>query len=247
MKVHEKCDRKVLFEGRSNGMAFGFLKKVSNDEYHTVQPLSPCKDYLNEVVFTENNDVPTRGCGLNYPKKNNIFDDYGYLSIKILSTKNGEYYYTKDKNQDIKLLNDNHKVIESTINDIEKALDFQLRTEISLAEDDYVLVKIPNNWLNSTHSISLYTFLLRILFCCNNKPEDIFTYMDSYTYSNQDKSMIQSIKFALEKVFENKILPEQQYPEDKTIISNINRWSPHNLGIMSWASIQRNKNTNKKL
>ena len=74
MTITEKHDRNVLIEGRSSGMGFAMLKKDKTN-YETVNPLSPCKDYLNEVVFTENTGYPTKAHGLDYKEKLDIFKD----------------------------------------------------------------------------------------------------------------------------------------------------------------------------
>ena len=48
--INKQC-RSKLCEGRSYQMGFAFLKKLDNNTFETVQPISPCKDYLNDVIF----------------------------------------------------------------------------------------------------------------------------------------------------------------------------------------------------
>lgn len=169
--IVDNCDRKVLGEGRTKGMAFAFCKKVK-DAFETVQPLSPCKDYLNDVVFIETTGIPISACGLKLNEKKDIFlDDYSYLLITTLpSNKEGKIGLKNESSYVLsgKLLADelvfmleNHKNIESYINFFEELCNIEGRTTI-IMEDPYLLVKFPTYWTKSTYLISLYTYLIRI-------------------------------------------------------------------------------------
>jgi len=51
MQIDVLHKRNNLAEGRNFGMGFGFLKKLSNTKYKTIMPISPCKDYINDVLY----------------------------------------------------------------------------------------------------------------------------------------------------------------------------------------------------
>ena len=48
-KIKVNHSRGVLIEGVKSGVSYGFL----NQKLETVMPISPCKDYLNDVCFLE--------------------------------------------------------------------------------------------------------------------------------------------------------------------------------------------------
>lgn len=234
--IKEVEKRSKLIEGRNNGMGFAFLKKVDSNVFETVQPVSPCKDYLNEVIITENTGIGTRAHGLNYKEKLDIFSDVGYMTIKILPDNSGKYYYNKSKlaEEDIKILSDNYKNLENFINQIEKDLDFTDFTKIEKANDEYYLVIVPKQWLISTHAISLYTLLLRIGFVYNGK-DNYNEYLSKYEYSLADKRMFESIKNKFKLILQNKKLPPNRIKYSLSALKRGNH-SPHNNGIVGWDS-----------
>jgi hypothetical protein len=156
MIIKEVNNRELLHEDRNNGVGFAFLKKVE-EEYHTAHALSPCKDYLNDVVFTENTGYPLSIYGLSY-KKQNIFDDAAYMAIKIVKSKDNSYYYSKDIEVDKAYLKSNYKNIQNLINYFEERLELNSFTILEEAEDDYFLIIFPLDWCISSYAISLFFF-----------------------------------------------------------------------------------------
>lgn len=242
IEIKETKDRNVLNEGRDNGMAFAMLKKISENLYETVQPFSPCKDYLAEVIFTENTDIGTNGCGLDYPKKLNIFEnDIAYMGICILKSKKGSYYYQRSFSKDIELLNDNYKNITKFINYFEDRFKVNGLTEIIKADDNQFLVTVPIKWTASTAAISLYTLLLRM--ALDYKEQDNIEYLNSIAESSlhQDSYLaktllnkLSSIENNLDKLFE---IPADYLESAKALLNienNTTRWSPHGQGILSF-------------
>lgn len=234
MKIIDKQNRGLLDEGRNNGMAFAFLEK-KKDNFRTVQPLSPCKDYLAEVVFTERYDMPTKGCGLNYLKKLNIFSDVAYMVITILKSKRGSYDYSKSFENDVKLLAENHKQIERLMNDFEKQINLKILTEVTPANDDLFLVKFSADWCQSTHAISLYTLLLRVLMAATEKDKDIVSFLSSYSYHNGDKSLLNQNLNKIKLILKEKKLPPNTRNYSKEYLLKFMD-SPHDNGITSWNS-----------
>lgn len=238
--IIDKQNRSKLAEGRNNGMAFAFLKKIEGkeNEFKTVMPPSPCKDYLAEVIITENTGYGTRGCGLSYPKKLNIFSDVAYMSISILKTSDSSwasYSYSNSFNNDVKKLAENYKNLQKLINNLEKTLKLSSLTTIKEANNNKFLVTLPIEWTKSTHSISLYSLLLRVGMFVENPNEDIVKYVSNFTYNTGDKSLCSSIIPKLKLIIKNKMLPPN------TIKYNIEQLknkiaSPHDNGIQRWNS-----------
>lgn len=232
INIKEVKDRGVLIEGRASGMGFTFLKKVGKNSYETVQPLSPCKDYLNEPVFTENTGIPSKAHGLVYNEKLNIFTDVFYMAIKIVKTKEGIYWYSKYENGfevDIKNLKDNYKNIQNLLNFIENKIGIEIKTTIEEANDDYFLLTSSVEWSKSTPAISLYSLIIRCSLVY--KGEDVFEYFKNYNYHNEDKQFLEQAIKKLNIIIENKSLPEQPSFDEKSAKSG--QWSPHNVGIIS--------------
>src|SRR5687768_15710647 len=79
----DKQDRSVLCEGRNYGIGFAFCKRTG-DVLETVQPVSPCKDYLNDVVYSEHSGQPFSAWGLRTSKKNIFYADEGaYVLFQV--------------------------------------------------------------------------------------------------------------------------------------------------------------------
>jgi hypothetical protein len=243
--IKEVKNRGELNEGRNAGMGFAMLKKVSKDNYETVQPISPCKDYLNEVIFTENSGIGTRGCGLKYGNKLDIFEaTKAYMVITIQKSKSGEgdrnnYHGNSTYEIDFKALENNYTFIEKFVNYFEEALEFNTRTKMSKAIDNFYLVVLPIEWTNSTHAISLYSFLLRVALYYNDTKVNPLDYLKNLPNTNIDYYLKNSILPILEKVLANKELLKQgdtHLDEAKASLSkgmSYTNWSPHHLGIMT--------------
>lgn len=245
--IKEVKDRKVLAEGRNNGMAFGFLKLKSRTDvqsiFETVQPLSPCKDYLNEVVITERFGMGTQGCGLRYPEKLNIYEgDVAYMAIKIMKSKSDSYSYSSGVQStgtgntvsfegDIEKLKNNHKNIEKLLNQIEDVLQLKTRTIIHEANDGYFLVVLPVEWCQSTPAISLYTLLMRVSFSYDGK-EDYMKYLSRSPHPG-DSYLINGALPKLKSILEKKTLPPNIFSTTKAVWDK-GTASPHGRGIIGW-------------
>lgn len=236
IEITEKKKRSVLNEGRDNGMAFGFLQQVEDDTFHTVQPLSPCKDYLAEVVFTEKYDIPTRGCGLSYPKKLNIFSNCAYMAVKIMPVCGSSCYnYSKSIANDIKLLEENFQHVERLLNNFEKQLGMKVLTTVAPANGGYFLVRFSSDWCESTHSISLYSLLLRVLMVATDSDKDIMSFLKDYSYHRGDKDLISSCMAKIELILKTKKLPPNTRKYSKATMLKL-MGSPHDNGIVAWNS-----------
>ncbi len=227
MKIIETKDRNILAEGRNTGMAFAFLQRKDN-EFHSVQPFSPCKDYLNEVVYTERTGKGSEACGLKYPKKLDIFSNVFYLGIKIMKTQNGQnYYYSKDINVDVAHLKANFKHIEKLLNYFEEIIGLEELTTIQELNDGYFLITGSVEWVKSTYAISLFTLLVRCALVYNGELEPL-EFLTSYTYNSSDVNLIKPSIPKLKHILETKHIPEQGE------IEKITNFCPHHYGIMSY-------------
>jgi hypothetical protein len=200
IKIQDKQDRKVLSEGRNYQMGFAFLKKLKKDEYETVQPISPCKDYLNDVIYSEVLDQEITACGLKY-KKHGIFDsEKAYLTMKICPPKNGfgtySNGYTKERfEKDQENLNTNLDKITEVINWIEQQIGVKL-SKISKANDDMYLIEAPHYWAESTYLISLYTLLLRMAQYWDGKGT-VKDFLNNFPQNNLESNMWNQAKVKL--------------------------------------------------
>lgn len=143
-------------------MGFAFLKKIDEHQYETVQPISPCKDYLNDVVWSENCGRQVSAYGLDYTKQG-IFDkqDRAYIAISICNIKEGSYGLYKDYKKDVDRLKKNYKKLQAFMNAYEDDLGIE-HTEITEVSDNLYFVSLSLFWVNATYLISLWSLLMRV-------------------------------------------------------------------------------------
>ncbi len=158
-KLIDKQDRSVLGEGRSQGIGYAFAKRKGNT-LTTSSPISPCKDYLNDSLYSEITGKPYSACGLNTTKQD-IFDTHAYLimSVCLAGCRALKKYETYDK--DVAALETNHAGMQKVINWLEDLLKIDGRTSIQrIAANQYVIIA-PLFWAQATYLISLYTLIIR--------------------------------------------------------------------------------------
>lgn len=245
MKIIDNKDRSILNEGRNLGIGFAMLKKINKDTYETVNPISPCKDYLNEVIFTENTGFPTRGCGLKYSKKNNIYGKYyAYMVVKVLPKFGRETYEHKIDGIPVSELRDifkkKYKTVMKFLNEFEEELGLR-KTKIIKTENDYFLVIFDKEWCVSTYSISLYTLLFRTgrLYQNEGVREFIKIFINDQN-THQDFYYLRTLKNLIYDILKFKILPKNDYERICKSIKELLKYnpnyhySPHHLGIISY-------------
>lgn len=227
IKIINNQKRSILCEGRSNQMGFAFCKHINGDDYETVQPISPCKDYLNDVVYAEHTDKPISAYGLHCKGKQGLFNKQAYLVISICPFKYDHSYNTTTMLDDIARLDKYHKYLEEFINYFEEALgvDMESNTMITKVEDNLFLVELPTIWTESTYMISLYSLLLRVGQFYNNRDINPMEYLETFKDFQPDISLIKS---ALPKL--KLILANGPLPQDFSELQGDS--STHNLGIV---------------
>ena len=179
MTIKDNGGREKLMEGRNFGMGFGFLRKLDDATYETATPVSACKDYLNDQVYSEATGKSVKVYGLTSTKQD-LFKDGVYLTFKILNfNKAGEYPTQK---QDTIRLTKTYPKMQTLINYVEDQLKVEEKTTISEANDGFYFVTVPKYWVQYPYLISLYTLVLRLGQFYENEetPEQFLE-----TYSNQ--------------------------------------------------------------
>lgn len=222
-KLIDNCDRSVLGEGRNYYMGFGFAQR-KGEVIETVTPISACKDYLNDVIWTERSDRVITAHGLQY-KKHDLFKDrkFGYLVIGICMRKGGSKYENYDR--DYKLLENHWSRIEEFLNSIESLMNLEQRTRAFKLEENRVLLKVPMFWCESTYGISLYTLLARVaLFWDNSDP---IAWLEGFTAFQADVYLVKSAVPKLKKLIAG-TRPKQDFKQ------KLDNYTIHNLGIVGY-------------
>lgn len=222
-KLVDKQDRNKLGEGRDYGMGFAFCKKTGDREFETVQPISPCKDYLNEPVYTEATGKASSAYGLSYSKQG-IFEDqpFGYLAIKILPHHGGSTYNELEKHKEN--LKNNYLNIKILLRAFEEIFKIEERTRIYKTSDaETYLLYVPLKWTKGTYLISLYTLLVRIgqFYDGIQDPKE---FVKSFSAFNPDTYLAKQAYEKVTKYF-GKELPEQKME---------GMGCPHNIGIIGY-------------
>ena len=220
MKVIDKNNREMLGEGRSCGMAFAFLKKKKED-FEAVHALSPCKDYLNDIVYCEKLNTSLSACGLQYKHQGGVIDgERSYIAMKILDYQKGRGSKYAKLEEETKTLKNNWQHIQKLLNVLEDEMEIG-RSVITPADDDYYVVEIDPYWANSTYAISLLTLILRVALEYDGKVKPK-KYLNEYKGADQHMWSTSKIKvYLMLKGYKIK----QEF--DKKTGSSI-----HNYGIM---------------
>lgn len=205
MKLIDNLNRHVLSEGRSYQMGFAFLKKTDENTYTTVQPISPCKDYLNDVVWAEFTNRPISAYGLIYNKLNIYDNDFAYIVISMCQYKYANSYNSNQWIIDVQNLKSNYKNINLYINEIEKLFKLDNFTTIKEIEDNKYFICVPIFWVQYTYLISLYSLLIRA--CQNYTPDDgdVLSFLSSSKILPIDIGLIKTMLPKLHKLLENGI------------------------------------------
>ena len=208
--------RSKLFEGRNYQMGFAFAKKLDEDTFQLVQPISPCKDYLNDVIFSEltGRKLSIHGCK---SEKNDIFDKHAYLCFSIMPKKTTtDPYNGKQMSDEIENLSKTYLIIQKMINDVEDSFKVEERTEIFKVEDNLYLAIVPLYWTMSTWAISLYSLLIRA-FQYVKEYVPFMPLLEEYPYYIEQMLVMQAlpkIKFIAEKGFPKQdFTPYEKYSD----------------------------------
>lgn len=234
IQIKDNQNRLKLNEGRNYQMGFAFCKKVDDNTFETVQPISPCKDYLNDVVYSENTGKPCSVFGLTTKKENIFTEDYVYMAIAICrhyydirSEKNDHY---KDYEKDTVRFKTNINNVVALLNFVEAEFGLDKYTTITEVEDKY-LFKIPVFWTKYVYLISLYSLLVRLAQYYDGKvtpKEFLSTYKEDL-----DKQRWEGAQPAYNHLITTKVLIDDP--------KFTNSYSVHNSGICSLVNPETGK------
>ncbi len=226
-KLIDKQKRAVLGEGRNRGVGYAFAKRTG-DTLTTVCPISPCKDYLNDQLFSEATGKPYNACGLSTTKQD-IFDTHAYLIASICKQGCRELKEYPEYKADLAALEANHPAMQKAINWLEDQLKIDGRTSIEqIAANQYVIVT-PLYWTQYTYLISLYTLVIRAALYWDGKGDP-----ETYLTSSLKDNDAYTIKQAWPKV---KRMIAGELPKQDFNDPAMNRWPGqwHGAGICFWA------------
>lgn len=229
-KITQNQKRSSLNEGRSYGIGFSILNKISDDKYETYLAFTACKDYLNDFIYVENTKKEI-GLIHGYEHKLlNCFDnqDYFYLGVNTLNFKCGNEW--KSKEEALNLLINNSQNLIKSINFIEELLHLENKTTFEIDEDTLIL-KVPIYWAKSTPLISAYTLFIRCFFNMEfDENKDFMTQIDSHTpFITDDKYLKNTIVDFVKKI------KDYKYDEvDYEKFTKLEKSEIHNFGISSY-------------
>lgn len=218
----DKKPRSVLSEGRSWGVGFAFAKRKGR-ELHLVQPISPCKDYLNEVIYTEATGKPSSACGLSVTKTGCFEDGFGKLVAAECKSMGGYDY--KGYNQELEYLNEDRGNVERFLRWWEDKIKIQ-PTNICKLENNRFLFLHDLFWTKGTYLISLYCCLIRTAI---EGQWGVKSTTDPYEYAMkestaQDAQYIRQNKDKVDRILKGEV-PQQDFSKVGC---------PHGLGICGW-------------
>jgi hypothetical protein len=216
MKLIDKENRSKLSEGRTYGMGFAFCKRTP-EGLETVQPISTCKDYLNDVVYAEKTGKPVSQYGLYYEKKD-ILHKRGYLAISLLP---GYSKFELDKAN----FATNYKNAEIFINKIEDMLKLP-HSKIEVIDDNLYIFNFSLRWLKGLYAISLLSLLIRASQWYDGLKDPI-EYLREHNYFSADTYMIQGMIPKLEELIEKGLVEEN-------LEKYVKSYDVHNSGILGF-------------
>jgi hypothetical protein len=170
IKLVDNYPRSKLIEGRNYGIGFALAKKTDT-AIELVGPISPCKDYLNDQVYTENTKKPYGAWGYHASYQGLLDGEFGYVVIAVLPYFGGSKYGAQD--QETAWLNDHTEDIAVFVRRIEELLKIPLleRTRIGKMEENRYACVISKWWLQYPYLISLWGLLVRIALESSWTPE----------------------------------------------------------------------------
>lgn len=212
MKIIDNQKRSTLAEGRNYGLGFAFLKKIDDETFETIQPISPCKDFLNDVVYSEATGNPFHAWGLSTSKKGIFEGDHAYMALSVCKLGRSLSSYC-GYDDELELMANNRENMEKFINGIETKLGIK-KTKLVDVEKNLKLAIMDKQWVSATYLISLYTLMLRV--GLQYEGGGVMTHIREI--DSPDRMMLNGIKEKMLILFERKgNLPKQKLENVKNI------------------------------
>lgn len=216
--VDEK-PRSVLSEGRSRGLGAGFAKRNGN-VLTMVGPISACKDYLSDQIYSEHTGKPYSACGY-HAKKDGCFDTHAYQVIAMLMQGARTPTAYPGYEDDVKALASNWRNMQAFVNHFEALLKVNGRTVIDPISDNRYAMTIPLFWAQATYLISLHGLLLRVALRWDGKDADAFARADNIPDAYLMKEAVRKVNLMIKDG-----VPAQDFDQPNAC------W--HNMGIVGW-------------
>ncbi len=148
-----------LYEGRCRGIAYAFLKEAGEGVLEMCQPFSPCKDYLNDVLYSAVTGKDYQACGLD-AKPHKIFGEHAYIAFSDRQHScSGDA--TKFILEESKIIPKDFTFALKVMHEIEGLFKIEKKTEIIPVEVNLFVAKIAPEWAASTWMVSLWSLLMR--------------------------------------------------------------------------------------
>lgn len=221
-------ERTKLNEGRSQGDAFAFCKKTAPGVFEAIQPLSTCKDYLNDVVWSENTGNSGLFYGLQSKPCGCFGGRYAYIAISILPhARDPNYKHPKHDKLVEGLISLCNPKRPSLLRQAEEALDVKWKTKFFDAGEGVVIAVLPRFWTEYMYLISLWSLLTRLDITYDGKL-DLVKYME--TYSWDDTYVVKGVLPRLKRLIKGE-RPKQPMPDAKSA----NTYNVHNAGAYTFS------------
>lgn len=159
--INKAPDRDTLMEGRNYGMGFSFLKKT-DEGYELYQPLTACKDFLNEQIHSEHTGEEATAYGM-ITNKVDMFVNGSFLILKILPFNDGSFNTNVPTKIEVDYLIDG-------FNQVEKIFNLEYST-IEFISEEGLVIKLNSKWTSTYQAISFATFCLRVIHQAQGKVE----------------------------------------------------------------------------
>lgn len=228
IKIIDNYDRSCLEEGRNYGIGYAFAERIDTDTYEAVQPISPCKDYLNDVLYAEvTGNILPKVYGFKYDKiRGLIGKEYAYLVIGVYYNYKDSYYHKENYNREVDNLKSNYKNIESFLNQIEDKIGIEHKTEILEGNNNMFLVKMPVFWTQYLYLLSLYTLLIRSFQFYDGSMPALDAVKSKHKIYNEDSFLWSHLEHKFDHILNGNLYNQSIGNLDKYIVHN-------NCGIVS--------------
>jgi hypothetical protein len=239
----DKQDRSKLSEGRSAGYGFALCKYDPDGEtLTTVQPFSPCKDYLSDVVYSEWVKKPYQACGLS-TKYTGIFENgRAWLAFRVCGQGCGSTIENPVKypgmEKDLKAIEDGRANAQKLINSIEILLKVPHLTRLYRVTTNCVVAKMDLYWVRWTYRVSLISLLLRNAFYYDGTT-DAMAWLKKQSEQGQDAYMLKSAVTHMERAIKEGSFPDDDWERKSSYYDYAGKLqsypiSWHAAGICAW-------------
>jgi len=221
-----EISRKEFVEGRTYGTGFAFAKRTSLRKFKASQPISACKDFLNDEVYAETTGNTYSKYGQTSIKKDLFDEKHAYLLMSYLDRDSGKH---PKYELDLELFSKNVNNTTSLVKSLERKLKLPTRSQIYKTDQEGIyLIKLPKFWVQNTHLISLYALLVRNSYV-KYKSQNLTSYFNEIFFKYNASDMYY-ITTRLIKYLENEFVKDtylhslvvNSHPHDKGIIDYVN-------------------------